>query len=106
MLEVWIAGLEVFLLGWAALYTQQGKLHQAARLMGAIDKIYQRTKMVLSPRERDENAEALAATRAALGEEAFAARLGGRAVDDAGSGSRVCTEYNLITPSPARRIIS
>ena len=65
-------GLEVFLLGWAALYARQGQLPQAARLMGAADVNYQRTKMALSPCERDENAEVQAAARAALGEEAFA----------------------------------
>jgi tetratricopeptide (TPR) repeat protein len=75
--SMWSPGYEMerlggFLLGWAELYTRQGKQPQAARLMGAADKIYQRTKMALSPRERDENAEALAAARSALGEEAFA----------------------------------
>jgi predicted ATPase len=68
-----MAGLVVFLLGWAALYIHQGKMLQAARIMGAIDKIHQCTKMSLSPRERDEHDAAIIAARLALGEEAFAA---------------------------------
>ena len=70
-----IETLGYILLGWAALYTRQGKLPQAARLMGAADKIYQCTKMALALRERVENAEALAAVRAGLGEEAFVEAL-------------------------------
>jgi cob(I)alamin adenosyltransferase len=62
-----------FLEGAAALFSRQGKHHQAVRLCGALDELYQRIRLGLPLRERSENEEALASARAALGEEAFTA---------------------------------
>ena len=61
------------LLAWIALLNQQGEHAHAARLIGSVDSLYRRTELRYSPRERSEHAEALAASRAALGEQAFAA---------------------------------
>ena len=61
------------LMGWAALYNKQGKLPQAAYLLGAANEVYQRIALGLPLRERSENAETEATTRTALGEEAFTA---------------------------------
>ena len=61
------------LLAWIALLNQQGEHARAARLMGSVDSLYRQTELRYSPRERSEHAEALAAARATLGEEAFAA---------------------------------
>jgi tetratricopeptide (TPR) repeat protein len=60
-----------FLLGWAALFKKQGKLGEAARVLGAAEAIYQRTRYLITPRERSEQDETLNAARAALGEAAF-----------------------------------
>jgi predicted ATPase/DNA-binding SARP family transcriptional activator/class 3 adenylate cyclase len=60
-----------FLLGWAELFYKQGKLIEAARVLGGIADIYQRTRYYLTPRDRCEQAATLEATRAALGEAGF-----------------------------------
>ena len=59
--------------GAAALFSQQGKRLQAVRLFGALNELYQPIRLSLPLREREENEEALASARSALGEEAFAA---------------------------------
>ncbi len=48
-------------------------LRRAARLCGAADALHDLSRFSLSPAERVERDRALAAARAALGEEAFAA---------------------------------
>jgi hypothetical protein len=52
--------------------SKQGKMHEAVRCAGVIDVLIQRVFLAVSPHERDEFITALAATRAALGEEDFA----------------------------------
>ena len=61
------------LLAWIALSTQLGDHSRAVRLIGAVDSMYQQTKVSYSPRERTEHQENLDACRSALGEEAFQA---------------------------------
>ena len=65
--------VEIFLLGWPPLFSKQGKLPQAACLLGAMDAIYQSTRYILTPRERVEHDDTLAAVRAGLSAESFAA---------------------------------
>jgi len=60
------------LLAWIALLNQQGEYTRAARLMGSVDALYRQTELRYSPRERSEQAEALAASFSALGKQAFA----------------------------------
>ena len=62
-----------FLVGAAVLFSLRGKYLQVVRLCGAADDIYQRIRLGLPLREREENDQALASARAALGEEAFTA---------------------------------
>jgi tetratricopeptide (TPR) repeat protein len=59
--------------GCAVLFCQQGKHPQAARIFAAIHARFEWERLGLPPRERSEHDGALAATRLALGEEAFAA---------------------------------
>lgn len=58
-------------LGYVPLFMKQGKGELAARLLGSVDWIYRRTSGSLSPRERSEHDESLAAARSSLGEAAF-----------------------------------
>jgi predicted ATPase len=70
-----------FLLAWIAFFTQLGDYSHAARLIGAVDSMYQPTKVSYSPRERQEHLENLGACRAALGEETYwAVFVDGRAL--------------------------
>jgi tetratricopeptide (TPR) repeat protein len=62
-----------FLEGAAVLFSLQGKYPQAVRLCGAADDLYQRIRLGLPLRERNENEEALSSAQFALGEEAFTA---------------------------------
>ncbi len=62
---------EYLLLGWTSLFMKQGRADTTTRLLGALNKIYQRTALSLSPRERSEHDEALTAARTSLGDEAF-----------------------------------
>jgi predicted ATPase/DNA-binding SARP family transcriptional activator len=68
-----VVGRGFFLLGWSALLCKQGKMIQAARVLGAIEDIYRQTGYSRTPLERSEHEETLAVTRAVLGEEAFSA---------------------------------
>ncbi len=64
------------LLAWIALLTQVGDHSRAARLTGAVDSLYQQTKVSYSPRERSEQAENQVACRIALGEKPYEAAFG------------------------------
>jgi predicted ATPase/class 3 adenylate cyclase/tetratricopeptide (TPR) repeat protein len=55
----------------AALALARHQLEPAARLFGAIEVYYQQFRFFVSPRERAEHEQYLAALRAALGDEAF-----------------------------------
>ena len=68
-----LTDLTPHLIGWIALFTKQGKGPASARLIGAVDSTFQQIAPGLIPRERSEYAENCASTRAALGEEGFAA---------------------------------
>jgi hypothetical protein len=48
-------------------------MQPAARLLGATEEVFENIRLGLSPRERSEHDEAVAAMRAALGEDAFTA---------------------------------
>lgn len=56
---------------FAALAVAQHDMERAARLFGATESIYAQLRYLLSPFERENHERDLAATRAALGEEAF-----------------------------------
>lgn len=61
----------VTLEGWALLMVAGGQPNLAARLFGAIDKWYQRFIHGLTPRERQEHADGVAALQERLGQEEF-----------------------------------
>ena len=68
----WPYQMAMHLAGFVVLGSKQGKMHEAVRCAGVIDVLIQRVFLAVSPHERDEFITALAATRAALGEEDFA----------------------------------
>ncbi len=59
------------LLGWIALFCNQGKYEASAQLIGTVDFHYHQIASGLVPRERSEFEENLVSTRKALGEDAF-----------------------------------
>ena len=58
---------------FAVLAAAQNQMERAARLFGAAESLYASTHFEMSPKERGEHDQAITTTRAALGEEAFAA---------------------------------
>ncbi len=62
-----------FIQPFIVLFRKQGKLLQAARLLGATDAVFEKIRLGLSPRERSEHDEAVSAARAELGDKAFTA---------------------------------
>ena len=62
-----------FLQPFIVLFRKQGKMLQAARLLGATDAVFENIRLGLSPRERSEHDEALTAVRSELGDKAYTA---------------------------------
>jgi hypothetical protein len=72
--DPWAAAHVLF--GFAGLAQTIGHHEQAGRLFGAAGALYDEVDLVLPPHDRFNYPRILAATRAALGEEAFAAAYG------------------------------
>jgi predicted ATPase/class 3 adenylate cyclase/uncharacterized protein HemY len=64
-------GIAYSLEAFVSLAVAQRQMERAARLFGAMEALHELIRFILSPVERAERNEAIAASRAALGEEAF-----------------------------------
>jgi tetratricopeptide (TPR) repeat protein len=71
-LKTYVAAVAYPLTALAAVASAQNQMKRAARLLSAAESLYIPLRFEMSARERAEHDEAIAASRAALGEEAFA----------------------------------
>jgi tetratricopeptide (TPR) repeat protein len=69
----WQEGVNYALVGLAAVLAAEGRGEQAGEALGAAERVRRETGVSLEPLERAVNEETVAAVRAALGDEAYAA---------------------------------
>lgn len=70
-LKTYRSAVAYALSGFAAIAVAQNQMQRSARLLGAAETFYPLLRIEMSLKERAEHGQAIAATRAALGEESF-----------------------------------